>query len=188
MAGILLFGFGVQWYLIAIIAAVCVALLYFPDRFYTFGVLAIAAGWFCASVHASASLPASMHGSNVKLSAKVLRIVPSGDYSRLLVAADTIGGVGLDSPVRIWISLLCHADEAGIGSRVHAEGYLRDAAKFDGLPYETDYAAFAAVDRVSAIMTAGSDGFCVVTPGSGIGERLRQYRNNSGPMPYIYRA
>jgi len=88
MAGILLFGFGVQWYLIAIIAAVCVALLYFPDRFYTFGVLAIAAGWFCASVHASASLPASMHGSNVKLSAKVLRIVPSGDYSRLLVAAD----------------------------------------------------------------------------------------------------
>lgn len=46
MAGILLFGFGVQWYLVAIIAAVCVALLYFPDRFYTFGVLAIAAGWF----------------------------------------------------------------------------------------------------------------------------------------------
>ena len=185
MAGILLFGFGVQWYLIAIIAAVCVALLYFPDRFYTFGVLAIAAGWFCASVHASASLPASMHGSNVKLSAKVLRIVPSGDYSRLLVAADTIGGVGLDSPVRIWISLLCHADEAGIGSRVHAEGYLRDAAKFDGLPYETDYAAFAAVDRVSAIMTAGSDGFCVVTPGSGIGERLRQYRNNLADAIYL---
>lgn len=185
MAGILLYGFGVEWYLISIITAVCVALLYFPDRFYTFGVLAIAAGWFCASVHAPASLPASMHGSKVKLSAEVLRIVPSGDYSRLLVAADTIGGVGLDSSVRIWISLLCHADEAGIGSRVHAEGYLRDAAKFDGLPYETDYAAFAAVDRVSAIMTAGSDGFCVVTPGSGIGERLRQYRNNLADAIYL---
>lgn len=185
MAGILLFGFGVEWYLIAIAAAVSVALLYFPDRFYTFGVLAIAAGWFCASVYAPASLPASMHGSKVKLSAEVLRIVPSGDYSRLLVAADTIGGVGLGSPVRVWISLLSNTDEAGIGSRIQAEGFLRDAAKFDGLPYETDYAAFAAVDRVSATMTAGSDAFCVVTPGNGIGERLRQYRNHLADAIYL---
>lgn len=185
MAGILLFGFGVEWYLIAIAAAVSVALLYFPDRFYTFGVLAIAAGWFCASVHAPASLPASMHGSKVKLSAEVLRIEPSGDYSRLLVAADTIGGVGLGNPVRVWISLLSNADEAGIGSRIQAEGFLRDAAKFDGLPYETDYAAFAAVDRVSATMTAGSDAFCVVTPGNGIGERLRQYRNHLADAIYL---
>ncbi|MDE5655762.1 MAG: ComEC family competence protein, partial [Muribaculaceae bacterium] len=185
MAGILLFGFGVEWYLIAIAAAVSVALLYFPDRFYTFGVLAIAAGWFCASVHAPASLPASMHGSKVKLSAEVLRIEPSGDYSRLLVAADTIGGVGLGSPVRVWISLLSNADEAGIGSRIQAEGFLRDAAKFDGLPYETDYAAFAAVDRVSATMTAGSDAFCVITPGNGIGERLRQYRNHLADAIYL---
>lgn len=185
MAGILLFCVGTPWYWIAAVALCAVGLLYRPERFYTFGVLAAGAGWIFAAAYAPARLPDSLHGNKTELSATVIRIEPSGDYHRLLVAADSLGGVGLDTPLRMWLTLMDDPGFTGIGSRIRAEGYIRAADRFDGLPFETDYAAFAAVDQVSATMTVGGDDYRVLTPGHGFGEQLRRYRRHLTDAIYL---
>ncbi|MDE6097711.1 MAG: ComEC family competence protein [Muribaculaceae bacterium] len=185
MAGILLFGIGLPWYAAACVAVLSLCMLYFRNRFYTFGLMALGIGWMAACVHTPEPLPGAMHGAKVEVGARVVDMERSSDNWSMIVEADSIGAMRLGTPLRIRVTLLSDNTEAGIGSRVRVQGRLQDIRRLGDSPYEPDYGRYACVDRIVAAMSADAESFCVLSKGSGFRELMRHWREEMEDIIYL---
>lgn len=176
MVGILLFNSGMAWYWAAGITVISTILLYFPDRFYTVGLLAVGLGWYCAYVHQPEPLPARFHGNESVVAASVERVEIAGETTRMLVDVDSINRIALPRPIRMWASLMAVNNEVEVGSRIRAKGYIFDNSRFEGLPYETDYGTYYMLDGAVAQITVNQRTFELLSPGESMAERIRRYR------------
>ncbi|MDE5930540.1 MAG: ComEC/Rec2 family competence protein [Muribaculaceae bacterium] len=185
IAGIILFDAGLHWSGAAAITVIAVALLYFRDRFYTFGLLSVGVGWFCAFCHAPVALLPDAAGKDRDIHGEILRIMPSGDNTRMLVEADTVHGRCYEPPVRLWVMLLSDETDAGIGSKIKARGRVVVSDDFDGLPYETDAGIFSKADGAVASMIVFRQHFTTLSSGNGYRERLRQLQSRMADAIYL---